>query len=90
MELTALEIIMGGAILSGVVGIGTWLITSSRYQTKAQCDERYKGACASISKVEHAMETKDSKAVRMMQAIISFLPLTPEQREHILNDRGAK
>lgn len=90
MELTGLEVIMGGAILSGVVGLGTWLITSARYQTRSACDERHASVCKDICDIRAKQDRDTSLIMRMLRSLIVHSDIPEAEKERILNDRSAQ
>lgn len=90
MELTGLEVIMGGAILSGVVGLGTWLVTSARYQTRTACDERHAGVCKEICDIKAKQSSDISLVMRMLRSLILYSDMPEAEKERVLNDRGER
>ena len=88
MELTGLEVIMGGAILSGVVGLGTWLVTSARYQTRTGCDERHAGVCKEICALTARQDSDTSLVMRMLRSLVVHSNIPEAEKERILNDRS--
>ena len=90
MELTGLEIIMGGAILSGVVCIGTWIISSARFQSRTACDERHAGVCRDICAIKEKQSVDTGIIMRMLRSLIVHSDIPEAEKERILNDRGAK
>ena len=87
MELTGLEVIMGGAILSGVVGLGTWLVTSARYQTRTGCDERHAIVCRDICDLKSKQDRDTSLVMRMLRSLILYSDMPESEKERVLNDR---
>ena len=90
MELSGLEVIMGGAILSGIVGLGTWVITSAKYQTRSACDERHAGVCKDICDIRAKQNHDTGIVMRMLRAIIVHSDIPEAEKERILNDRSAQ
>ena len=90
MELTGLEIIMGGAILSGAVGLGTWIISSARFQSRAACDERHAGVCRDICAIKEKQSVDTGVIMRMLRSLVVHSNIPEGEKERILNDRGAK
>ena len=90
MELTGLEIIMGGAILSGVVGLGTWIISSDRFQSRTACDERHAGVCRDICAIKEKQSVDTGVIMRMLRSLVVHSNIPEAEKERILNDRGAK
>jgi len=90
MELTGLEVIMGGAILSGVVGIGTWIISSARFQSRTACDERHAGVCRDICAIKEKQSADTGIIMRMLRSLIVHSDIPEAEKERILNDRSAK
>ena len=90
MELTGLEIIMGGAILSGVVGLGTWIISSARFQSRTACDERHAGVCRDICAIKEKQSVDTGIIMRMLRSRVVHSDIPEAETERILNDRGAK
>jgi hypothetical protein len=90
MELTGLEVIMGGAVLSGIVGLGTWVITASRYQSKSACDERHAGVCREICAIKEKQSIDTALVMRMLRSLILYSNMPEAEKERILNDRAAK
>jgi hypothetical protein len=88
MELTGLEIIMGGAVLSGIVGLGTWVVTCARYQTRSGCDERHGLVCRDICAVREKQDRDTSLIMRMLRSLIVHSDIPKEEQERILNDRA--
>lgn len=90
MELTGLEVIMGGAILSGVVGMGTWLVSSARFQSRTACDERHAGVCREICAIKEKQSVDTGIIMRMLRSLIVHSDIPEAEKERILNDRAAK
>lgn len=90
MELTGLEVIMGGAILSGVVGLGTWVITAARFQTRTACDERHTTVCREICDIKSKQSADTAIIMRMLRSLIVHSDVPEGEKERILNDREAK
>lgn len=90
MELTGLEVIMGGAILSGIVGLGTWMVTSSRYQSRTACDERHAGVCREICDIKSKQSADTGIIMRMLRSLIVHSDIPETEKERILNDRSAQ
>jgi hypothetical protein len=90
MELTGLEIIMGGAILSGVVGIGTWIISSARFQSRTACDERHAGVCRDICAIKEKQSVDTGIIMRMLRSLVVHSDIPEAEKERILNDRAAQ
>jgi hypothetical protein len=90
MELTGLEVIMGGAILSGVVGMGTWLVSSARFQSRTACDERHAGVCREICAIKEKQSVDTGIIMRMLRSLVVHSDIPEAEKERILNDRAAK
>ena len=90
MELTGLEAILGGAVLSGAVGIVTWLVTSARYQTRTGCDERHAGVCRDIFDLKAKQDRDTSLVMRMLRSLILYSDMPEAEKERVLNDRTAQ
>lgn len=90
MELTGLEVIMGGAILSGVVGMGTWLVSSARFQSRTACDERHAGVCRDICAIKEKQSVDTGIIMRMLRSLIVHSDIPEGEKERILNDRSAQ
>lgn len=90
MELTGLEIIMGGSILSGIVGLGTWIISSARFQSRASCDERHSGVCRDICAIKEKQSVDTGIIMRMLRSLIVHSDIPESEKERILNDRLAQ
>lgn len=90
MNLTGLEIIMGGAILSGVVGLGTWMISSARFQSRTACDERHAGVCREICAIKEKQSVDTGIIMRMLRSLVVHSAIPEAEKERILNDRAAK
>lgn len=90
MDLTGLEIIMGGAILSGVVGIGTWIISSARFQSRTACDERHAGVCRDICAIKEKQSVDTGIIMRMLRSLVVHSDIPEAEKERILNDRAAQ
>jgi hypothetical protein len=90
MELTGLEIIMGGAILSGGVGLGTWIISSARFQSRTACDERHASVCRDICAIKEKQSVDTGIIMRMLRSLIVHSDIPEAEKERILNDRAAK
>ena len=90
MELTGLEVIMGGAILSGVVGVGTWVISASRYQSRTSCDERHRAVCADVCDLKAKQSSDTGVIMRMLRSLIVHSAMPESEKERVLNDRGEK
>lgn len=88
MELTGLEVILGGTILSGVVGLGTWLVTSARYQTRTGCDERHAGVCREVCALAARQDRDTGIVMRMLRSLIVHSNIPKDEQERILNDRS--
>ena len=82
--------VMGGAILSGIVGLGTWLITSARYQTRSGCDERHAGVCREICDIKSRQDRDTSLIMRMLRSLVVHSDIPEAEKERILNDRASK
>ena len=89
MNLTGLEVIMGGAILSGVVGLGTWVLSSARFQSRTACDERHAGVCREICAIKEKQSVDTGIIMRMLRSLIVHSDIPEGEKERILNDRGA-
>ena len=89
MELSGLEVIMGGAILSGIVGLGTWVITAAKYQTRSACDERHQSVCKDICEIRAKQSSDTGIIMRMLRSLIVHSDIPEGEKERILNDRGA-
>ena len=84
MELTGLEALLLGASVAAVSSIGTALFVGGKYRTTRLCDER----CAEFEK-RFAKRDSDSQLVlRMLRAVIMYLPIDDAKKERILNDSG--
>lgn len=90
MELTGLEVIMGGAILSGVVGMGTWLVSSARFQSRTACDERHAGVCREICAIKEKQSVDTGIIMRMLRSLVVHSDIPEAEKERILNDRAVK
>ena len=90
MELTGLEVIMGGAILSGVVGMGTWLVSSARFQSRMTCDERHAGVCRDVCAIKEKQSVDTEIIMRMLRSLVVHSDIPEAEKERILNDRAAK
>ena len=90
MELTGLEVIMGGAILSGVVGVGTWVLSSARFQSRTACDERHAGVCREICSIKEKQSVDTGIIMRMLRSLIVHSDIPEGEKERILNDRAAQ
>ena len=90
MEMTALEVMLGGALLSGVVGLATWIVTNSKYQTKDGCDERYGNSCKLVQEVKQQVDRDNGLMMRMLREVIMHLPIDSEAKADILNDRRSR
>ena len=89
MELTGLEVIMGGAILSGFVGLGTWVLSSARFQSRTACDERHAGVCREICAIKEKQSVDTGIIMRMLRSLVVHSDIPEGEKERILNDRGA-
>ena len=90
MDLTGMEVIMGGAILSGVVGLGTWCISSARFQSRTACDERHAGVCREICAIKEKQSVDTGIIMRMLRSLIVHSDIPEGEKERILNDRAAQ
>lgn len=89
MELSGLEVVMGGAVLSGLVGLGTWVVTAAKYQTRSQCDERHAGVCREICALTARQDRDTGLVMRMLRSLIVHSNIPKDEQERILNDRSA-
>ena len=89
MELTGLEIALGGVVVTGISVLGTWAVTSARYQTRTQCDERHGAVCKDICDMKQKQSTETGIIMRMLRAIIVHSDIPEAEKERILNDRSA-
>ena len=80
---------MGGAILSGVVGLGTWVLSSARFQSRSACDERHAGVCREICAIKERQSVDTGIIMRMLRSLIVHSDIPEGEKERILNDRGA-
>ena len=80
---------MGGAILSGVVGLGTWVLSSARFQSRSACDERHAGVCREICAIKEKQSVDTGIIMRMLRSLIVHSDIPEGEKERILNDRGA-
>lgn len=90
MDLTGLEIALGGVVVTGISVLGTWAVTSARYQTRTQCDERHAGAYRDICDIRAKQSHDTGIVMRMLRAIIVHSDIPEAEKERILNDRSAQ
>ena len=85
MDLTPLETVLGGTVLSGVVGLVTWVVTASRYQTKDACSTIHGAMCQRVTDVERTQEVDTKAQKRMLTEIVMHLPIEDEHKVRIIN-----
>jgi len=87
MVLTPGEIVMGGALLSLVVGIGVHLFTRSSYVNCVSCAERHRGVDQRLQDAER----RDSKQFSMIKALVVYTTEIPsDEKAKLLNERGGE
>jgi len=97
MELTGLEITLGGLCLTAV---GGW-ISSLRSVSSSDC-EKCRTACAKqmtdrIDAIQNRQDELDDEigkkldiVFRMLRAAVQFLPIGEKEKAEIINERGTK
>lgn len=90
MELTGLEIALGGVVVTGISVLATWAVTSARYQTRRQCDERHTAVCSDICALKKKQSDDTGLVMRMLRSLVLYSSMPEAEKERVLNDRGEK
>lgn len=79
MQLTPLEILLGSALLSLLVGLAVRLVMRGSFVTKQE-----------FCSFTEEQKEKSTIIFRMLRAMIVHSDIDDEEKERILNDRGRK
>lgn len=84
MELTGLEVALGGIVVAMGSGVFTAIVQGVRFQTKAECRRQH---CIQNEDFEELKKGQRTQ-FRMLRAIIPHLPIGEKEKVAILNETG--